>query len=128
MRFVGVVSALVGLHPKIEYCLNIKTRRLYKVYEILLGCLKTTSEFSYVEFCRHYSWFMDKDVRIFYSSFMIRVNCSPAYKEEIFLSLIIPLQEPHWDTSDLLTFIRYIFVFDLRIECATRKFMMLTNG
>ena len=44
------------------------------------------------------------------------------------MSLLVPYQEPFWDTSDLLGFIRDVFLWSVPLPYAKRKFIMLTNG
>ena len=126
--YTGIVSSLLELHPEVRGVSNTKIRRMYEVYLVLLGRLKNASELSFVQFAGRYRWFTKRDHRIFYCSFMLRFGCSPACTEEIFLSLLVPYQEPFWDTSDLLGFIRDVFLWSVPLPYAKRKFIMLTNG
>jgi len=83
----------MGVHSNVEFSLDVKTRRLYYVYQTFTDRLKALLEYPYEELRLNYFWFLSKDKRIFYCSFMICFKSSLGFDEEIFLNLLMQLKD-----------------------------------
>ena len=127
LQYPGLVGILHGFTMNLQNEFIFKKRKCYRLYIHLQHVYRSGSELSYKSYLNRYIEFFHKDIRIYYSTFIIRFNCTPASSEEIFLSTLVPHSESHWDSSDFLDFIRDVINFDFSFEYALNKLLMLTN-